>query len=69
MERQPPAFSPDAPLDGDLREALSKAGFKEDLSGESTPPVSDDEEVSDGPPYRRIGLTGREGPAEGKAAV
>ncbi|MDQ2920287.1 MAG: nucleotidyltransferase domain-containing protein [Acidobacteriota bacterium] len=34
------AFSPDAPLDGDLREALSKAGFKEELSGEYTPPVA-----------------------------
>ena len=34
------AFSPSAPLDGDLREALSKAGFKEELSGEYTPPVA-----------------------------
>jgi hypothetical protein len=34
------AFSPPAPLDGDLREALSKAGFKEELSGEYTPPVT-----------------------------
>lgn len=33
------AFSPTAPLDGDLRGALSKAGFKEELSGEVTPPV------------------------------
>ncbi len=34
------AFSPGAPLDGDLREALSQAGFKEELSGEYTPPVA-----------------------------
>jgi hypothetical protein len=34
------AFSPSAPLDGDLREALSRAGFKEELSGEYTPPVA-----------------------------
>lgn len=34
------AFSPQAPLDGHLREALSKAGFKEELSGECTPPVT-----------------------------
>jgi len=34
------AFSPDAPLDGDLREALRKARFNEELSGESTPPVT-----------------------------
>ncbi len=34
------AFSPHAPLDGDLREALDKAGFKEELSGEYTPPVT-----------------------------
>ena len=33
------AFSPTAPLEGDLSEALSKAGFKEELSGEFTPPV------------------------------
>lgn len=33
------AFSPTAPLEGDLSEALSKAGFKEELSGEVTPPV------------------------------
>ena len=33
-------FSPDAPLDGDLREALRKAGFNEEVSGESTPPVT-----------------------------
>src|SRR5712691_3996559 len=34
------AFSPDAPLHGDLRKALSKAGFREELSGEHTPPVT-----------------------------
>ena len=34
------AFSPRAPLAGDLKEALTKAGFKEELSGESTPPVT-----------------------------
>lgn len=34
------AFSPRAPLAGDLRQALTKAGFKEELSGESTPPVA-----------------------------
>lgn len=33
------AFSPTASLEGNLSEALSKAGFKEELSGESTPPV------------------------------
>ena len=33
------AFSPNAPLEGDLSEALSNAGFKEELSGEFTPPV------------------------------
>jgi hypothetical protein len=33
------AFSPNAPLEGDLSEALDKAGFKEELSGEVTPPV------------------------------
>jgi hypothetical protein len=34
------AFSPRAPLAGDLKQALTKAGFKEELSGESTPPVT-----------------------------
>ena len=34
------AFSPRAPLAGDLKEALTKAGFNEELSGESTPPVT-----------------------------
>ncbi len=34
------AFSPDAPLHGDLRKALSKAGFREELSGEHTPPIT-----------------------------
>lgn len=34
------AFSPDAPLHGDLRKALNKAGFKEEFSGEHTPPVT-----------------------------
>jgi hypothetical protein len=34
------AFSPDAPLHGDLRKALRKAGFREELSGEDTPPVT-----------------------------
>jgi hypothetical protein len=34
------AFSLDAPLEGDLGEALSKAGFKGELSGEFTPPVT-----------------------------
>ena len=33
------AFSPTAPLDGDLSQALSKAGFEQELSGEFTPPV------------------------------
>ena len=34
------AFSPSAPLDGDLRDALKQAGFEEELSGEHTPPVT-----------------------------
>jgi hypothetical protein len=34
------AFSENAPLDGDLRAALIKADFKEDFSGEDTPPVT-----------------------------
>jgi len=34
------AFSPHAPLAGDLKQALSQAGFKEELSGESIPPVT-----------------------------
>jgi Nucleotidyltransferase len=34
------AFSPDAPLHGDLRKALRNAGFREELSGEHTPPVT-----------------------------
>jgi hypothetical protein len=34
------AFSPRAPLAGDLKQALINAGFKEGLSGESTPPVT-----------------------------
>jgi hypothetical protein len=34
------AFSPNAPLEGDLNEALSKAGFNAELSGEYTPPVT-----------------------------
>jgi hypothetical protein len=34
------AFSPNAPLDGDLRDALKEAGFEEELSGEHTPPVA-----------------------------
>jgi hypothetical protein len=34
------AFSPRAPLAGDLKQALGKAGFNEELSGESTPPVT-----------------------------
>lgn len=33
-------FSTDVPLDGDIREALSKAKFKEELSGEHKPPVA-----------------------------
>jgi hypothetical protein len=33
-------FSPHAPLHGDLRKALRKAGFREELSGEDTPPVT-----------------------------
>ena len=33
------AFSLTAPLEGDLSQALSKAGFKEELLGEYTPPV------------------------------
>jgi hypothetical protein len=34
------AFSPRAPLVGDLKKALTKAGFSEELSGQSTPPVT-----------------------------
>ena len=34
------AFSLNAPLKGDLRDALKRAGFKEELSGEDTPPVT-----------------------------
>jgi hypothetical protein len=34
------AFSPRAPLAGDLKKALTRAGFNEELSGESTPPVT-----------------------------
>lgn len=34
------AFSPNAPLEGDLRDALKRAGFDEELSGENTPPVT-----------------------------
>lgn len=34
------AFSPRAPLGDDLKQALTNAGFKEELSGESTPPVT-----------------------------
>ena len=34
------AFSPNAPLEGNLSEALNNAGFKEELSGEFTPPVT-----------------------------
>jgi Nucleotidyltransferase len=34
------AFSLNAPLEGDLSEALKQAGFKEELSGEDTPPVT-----------------------------
>jgi len=34
------AFSPDAPLHGNLRKALSNSGFREELSGEHTPPVT-----------------------------
>lgn len=34
------AFSLDAPLEGDIRNALKKAGFEEELSGEHTPPVT-----------------------------
>ena len=34
------AFSPRAPLEGDLKKALAKEGFGEELSGESTPPVT-----------------------------
>jgi hypothetical protein len=33
-------FGTDAPLEGDIRDALSKAAFKEELSGEYTPPVT-----------------------------
>lgn len=33
------AFSPNAPLEGDLSEALHDAGFNEELSGEGAPPV------------------------------
>lgn len=34
------AFSPRAPLEGDLKKALTNAGFNEELSGESMPPVT-----------------------------
>ena len=34
------AFSPRAPLAGDLKKALINAGFNEEFSGESTPPVT-----------------------------
>jgi hypothetical protein len=34
------AFSLNAPLKGDLRDALKQAGFKEELLGEDTPPVT-----------------------------
>ena len=34
------AFSLNAPLEGDLRDALKQAGFEEELSGEHTPPVT-----------------------------
>lgn len=34
------AFSTGAPLEGDIRAALEKAGFSEKLSGESQPPVT-----------------------------
>lgn len=34
------AFSPRAPLAGDLKDALTQADFHEELSGESTPPVT-----------------------------
>jgi hypothetical protein len=34
------AFSLNAPLEGDLRDALKQAGFKEELSGEDMPPVT-----------------------------
>jgi hypothetical protein len=34
------AFSPNASLEGDLRDALKQAGFEEELSGENTPPVT-----------------------------
>lgn len=34
------AFSVEAPLDGDIKAALEKAGFGEKLSGESHPPVT-----------------------------
>jgi hypothetical protein len=34
------AFSLNAPLEGDLSDALRDAGFKEELSGEHTPPVT-----------------------------
>jgi Nucleotidyltransferase len=34
------AFAPRAPLNGDLKQALEKAGFKEELYGDITPPVA-----------------------------
>jgi|SRR5829696_2909679 len=34
------AFSLNAPLEGDLGDALKQAGFEEELSGEHTPPVT-----------------------------
>ncbi len=33
------AFSPRAPLSGDVKQALKNAGFEEELSGDVTPPV------------------------------
>jgi len=33
-------FGNDVPLEGDIRDALTKAAFKEELSGEHTPPVT-----------------------------
>jgi hypothetical protein len=51
------AFSPDAPLHGDLRKALSKAGFREESSGEHTPPVTHYRpEALQGPSLKRGGI-------------
>lgn len=42
------AFSAQAPLEGDIKAALEKAGFAEKLSGESNPPVTHYELMENG---------------------